>query len=278
MNDPDVRALLARHGLTLSKNLGQNFLRSGAVLEQIASAARPAERILEIGAGIGSLTVLLCREAGQVVTVEIDRSLEPLLRQEVMAENHRFLWSDILKCSWPELAETCFGGKPFTVVGNLPYYITTDILMALFRSLPLWEQAVLMVQKEVADRLFAAPGGKDYRAASVLLQSFCSGELLFDVPPGCFFPPPHVTSTVLRLRPRPDVPEPESYIRFVQACFAARRKQLAASPALRQLLQTDKEGIAALLREAGLPADARGETFSPGDFRRLYNLAQKNFG
>lgn len=270
MNDPNVAAVLARHHLSTAKSLGQNFLRDGHVLERIADAARPAERILEIGAGIGSLTGLLCQGAKKVVTVEIDRKLMPLLREEVPYENHTFLWEDILKCDLPNV----FDGEPYTVVGNLPYYITTDILLLLLKNIRYWESAVLMVQREVAERLLAGPGSKEYRAASVITQTLCRGELLFEVPPHCFCPPPHVHSAVLRLTPKKERPDPEKYSSFVQASFAARRKKWVTSAPLQQLAKTDKAGLSALLREAGLPEGSRGEAFAPEDFYRLYNLAQ----
>ncbi len=274
MNDPNVNEILARYGLATAKSLGQNFLRSGAVLESIADAASNADRILEIGAGIGSLTALLCEQAKQVVTVEIDRKLQPLLAEQVPHPNHCFLWQDILTCELSALRQEQFGGKPFTVVGNLPYYITTDILLLLLKQ-PVWEEAILMVQQEVAERLLAPAGSKSYRAASVLVQSFCEGELLFEVPPHCFYPAPHVRSAVLRLKLRPNRPDrPEQYIRFVQAVFAARRKMFTASPAIQQLLKCNKTDLAALLRAAELPENARGETFSPEDQQRLYKLAQ----
>lgn len=274
MNDPNVGAVLARHNLSTAKSLGQNFLRDGNILQAIADAACPAERILEIGAGIGSLTGLLCQGAKKVVTVELDRKLEPLLREEVPFENHTFLWQDILKCDLPAV----FGGAAYTVVGNLPYYITTDILLLLLKNISCWESAVLMVQREVAERLLAGPGSKDYRAASVITQTLCQGELLFTVPPHCFYPPPHVHSAVLRLTPKKDRPDPEKYIRFVQAAFAARRKKWVTSAALQQLLKIDKNGMISLLSAAELPENSRGERFTPEEFLRLYNLAQKNKG
>lgn len=272
MNDPNVGAILARHGLATAKSLGQNFLRDGEVLERIAAAACPAERILEIGAGIGSLTGLLCRGANEVITVEIDRKLQPLLTEEVPFENHTFVWEDILKFDFSALR------APYTVVGNLPYYITTDILMLLLRQINSWGSAVLMVQREVAERLLAGPGSKEYRAASVIVQTLCRGELLFEVPPHCFYPPPHVHSAVLRLTPKKDRPDPDAFIRFIQACFAARRKMLTASPALQQLLQTDKKGLISLLAAAELPQNSRAETFTPEEFCRLYKLAQNKNG
>ncbi|MBQ7089968.1 MAG: ribosomal RNA small subunit methyltransferase A [Clostridia bacterium] len=274
MNDPKVNEILARHGLTTAKSLGQNFLRSGAVLEDIAAAASKADRILEIGAGIGSLTALLCEQAEQVVTVEIDQKLEPLLAEQVPHPNHRFRWQDIQTCDLQAVAKEQFGGKPFTVVGNLPYYITTEILLLLLKQ-PVWQEAILMVQQEVAERLLASAGSKSYRAMSVLVQSFCEGELLFEVPPHCFYPAPHVRSAVLRLTLRPERPErPEQYIQFVQASFAARRKMFTASPAMQQLLGCGKQELASLLKAANLPENARGETFSPAEQQRLYKLAQ----
>jgi 16S rRNA (adenine1518-N6/adenine1519-N6)-dimethyltransferase len=274
MNNPDVSGILARYGLATAKSLGQNFLTDGSVLQRIAAAACPAEGVLEIGAGIGSLTGLLCQGAEQVVTVEIDQKLQPLLQEQVPHPNHTFIWSDILKCSLPQIGATHFNGKPYTVVGNLPYYITTDILMLLLQNVAHWSSAVLMVQREVAQRLLAQPGSKDYRAASVLVQSLCQGELLFEVPPHCFYPPPHVHSAVIRLVPQADRPDPKGYIAFVQAAFAARRKMLAASPAVQQVLKTDKAGITALLEQAGLPQTSRGEAFTAQEFCRLYKLAQ----
>ncbi len=274
MNDPNVAAILAQYQLATAKSLGQNFLRDGEVLERIAEAACPAERILEIGAGIGSLTGLLCQGARQVTTVEIDRHLEPLLRAEVPYENHTFIWQDILKTDLSQV----FGEEPYTVVGNLPYYITTDILMKLLKEVHRWDRAVLMVQREVAERLLAGPGNKEYRAASVITQALCEGELLFEVPPHCFHPAPHVHSAVLRLTPKKDRPDGEGFIKFVQAAFAARRKKLTSSQALQQFLHIDKNGLIALLSEAGLPENSRAEAFSAEDFCNLYKFAQKKKG
>jgi 16S rRNA (adenine1518-N6/adenine1519-N6)-dimethyltransferase len=273
MNDPNVSEILARHGLSTAKSLGQNFLKSGAVLEQIAQAALPAERILEIGAGIGSLTALLCQGAARVETVEIDRSLAPLLQEQVPYPNHEFLWQDILKTDLAAEAEK-LGGK-VTVVGNLPYYITTEILTQLLENIDCWDQAILMVQQEVAERLLCAPGSKEYRAASVWVQGLCEGELLFQVPPHCFHPAPHVRSAVIRLRPRAVRPDAKKFIAFVRAAFAARRKMFASSPAVQQLCKTDKAGILAFLEQAGLPAGARAEAFGIDDFLRLFEICTK---
>ncbi len=275
MNDPKVSEILARHGLSTAKSLGQNFLKSGDVLERIAQAALPAEGILEIGAGIGSLTGLLCQGAQKVVTVEIDRKLEPLLSEQVPFENHRFLWQDILKTDLPSIVQAEFG-QPVTVVGNLPYYITTEILLLLLKNIDCWESAVLMVQQEVAERLLCGPGSKEYRAASVWVQGLCEGEYLFEVPPHCFHPAPRVHSAVIRLRPKAGRPDPKGFIAFAQAAFAARRKMFASSAAVQGLLKTDKSGLLALLEQAGLPATARAEAFDVAEFLQLYKLAQNN--
>lgn len=271
MNEIDVRAILAQYGLWTTKSLGQNFLKDASVLSSIAAAAS-GDYILEIGAGIGSLTNLLCQKAKKAVTIEIDRSLEPLLEREVPAENHRFLWQDVLKCDLKKIAAEEFGGK-CTIVGNLPYYITTEILLLLLKEIECWDQAVLMVQREVAERLLAAKG-KEYRAASVWVQGLCEGELLFEVPPHCFHPAPHVHSAVIRLTPKKDRPDPKGFIAFAQAAFAARRKMFASSSAVQGLLHTDKAGLCALLEAAELPQTARAETFSPQDFLRLFQVAQ----
>ena len=273
MNDPNVFEILNRHGLSTAKSLGQNFLKSGAVLESIAEAALPADGILEIGAGIGSLTGLLCQGAKKVVTVEIDRKLEPLLSEQVPYDDHRFLWQDILKTDLPATIDAEFG-KPAVIVGNLPYYITTEILLLLLKNIDCWESAVLMVQQEVAERLLCGPGSKDYRAASVWVQGLCEGEYLFEVPPHCFHPAPRVHSAVIRLRPRKDRPDAKGFIAFAQAAFAARRKMFASSAAVQGLLHTDKAGLLSLLEQADLPATARAEAFSVEEFLQLFNLAQ----
>ncbi|MBQ8599758.1 MAG: ribosomal RNA small subunit methyltransferase A [Clostridia bacterium] len=273
MNEIRVRELLDRYGLSTAKSLGQNFLRDLSVLETIADAAGEGGNILEIGAGVGTLTSLLSKKAKKAVTIEIDRHLEPLLIQEVPAENHRFIWSDILKCDLAALQKELFGGERFTVVGNLPYYITTEILSLLFASIDCWDKAVLMVQKEVAQRLLCAAGTKEYRALSVITRAYCEGELLLEVPPHCFVPAPHVHSAVMVLEPKANRPD-EGFVSFVQSGFAARRKMLCSSPAFKQRTGLDREGISVLLKAAGLPENARGEQFSFQEWIRLYELAQ----
>lgn len=267
--------LLKQYGLTTHKSLGQNFLHDDEVLNRIAAAAA-GEDILEIGAGVGSLTRLLCQKAGQVATVELDRRLEPLLTAEVSARfpHHRFLWQDILTCDYENLSKTCFAGRPFTVVGNLPYYITAPILQQLIEGLPHWTGAVLMVQKEAAEKLIAKPGSKEYRALTVLVQAFCTPELLFTVPPHCFTPAPHVTSAVVKLTPKGEGPDPKEFFKFVSSVFEARRKLFVSAPPVQRYFKKNREELKALLAKAALPPGSRGETFTPEQFIQVYELAQ----
>ncbi len=277
MNNIPAEAILARYGLATKKSLGQNFLTDSAVLQKIADAAAAESAILEIGAGIGSLTNLLCQRARRVVTVELDQGLAPLLKQEVPADHHTFLWQDILQTDFLELKNGFFSGASYGVVGNLPYYITREILMKLIHSAPCWNQAILMVQREVADRLVCGPGSKEYRAITVIAQAFCRVEKLFSVPPHCFFPPPHVHSAVLRLTPKAQLPEnPAGFIRFVESVFAARRKMLVSSLPVQQALHCSKEQLCELLCSCGLSETVRGEMFSADSFIHVYNFAQKH--
>lgn len=275
----DVAALLKRHGLHTNKNLGQNFLRDPSVLRQIRDAALPfgEEGILEIGAGIGSLTALLCERSKRVATVEIDESLKGLLSEQVPHPNHSFIWKDILACDYSAIKGEYFEGKPFTVVGNLPYYITAEILDQLYLSTD-WNCAVLMVQKEAAERLLSPPGCKEYRAQSVLTQALYQGELLFEVPPHCFQPAPHVWSAVIRLTPKGEPPaDRRDFAAFLKSAFLSRRKMFASSKAVQQKLRCSREELTEILRSVGIDENARCETFSPEQFMKVYKLAQKNF-
>lgn len=279
MNDwIDVAKILEAHGLRTNKNLGQNFLRDPAVLEQIQDAALPFGEagILEIGAGIGSLTALLCESSQRVLTVEIDESLKPLLLEQVPHENHQFLWKDILTCDYSAIKREYFSNKPFTIVGNLPYYITAEILDRLLLSED-WNCAVLMVQKEAAERLLSRPGSKEYRAQSVLLQALFKGELLFEVSPHCFQPAPHVRSAVIRLAPKEhSLEDPSDFAAFLKSAFLSRRKIFASSRAVQQKLHRSREELCEILRSIGIDETARCETFTPEQFAKVYNLAQKN--
>lgn len=261
--------ILKAFGLRASKRLGQNFLISSAVVQGIVVAAEIEEgdRVLEIGPGIGTLTQGLA-EAGAIVTaVELDKKLPAVLAETLKGyDNVTVVQGDILKTDIREL----MGPEPFKVVANLPYYITTPILMALLeQKLPV-THIVTMVQKEVAERMIAKPGGKDYGALSVAVQYFTAPEIVIDVPPSSFLPPPAVDSVVIACRvlsePGVAVKDEKMFFRVVRTAFGQRRKTL--SNALKGL-GFDKDRIAAALESAKVAPSRRGETLSLAEFGAL---------
>lgn len=270
-NVQEIKALLARHGFHFSKAKGQNFLVRAWVPERIAEAAGIDETcgVLEVGPGIGPLTDRLCRRAGKVLAVEVDRSLEPVLAETMAGhENLTVQFGDILKTDVAALNREAFPGLRPMACANLPYYITTPVLSALLEA-RCFEAVTVMVQKEVAARICAAPGSGSYGAFTVFCQYYAQPSLLFDVPPDCFLPRPKVTSAVLRLRVRGEPPcavaDEALFFRVVRASFAQRRKTLvnglaAAFPAL------GKEKIGEILAARGLPPTVRGETLDIAAF------------
>ena len=229
----ELRPLLERHGFRTSKAKGQNFLIKSWVPREIAEAAGVEEDcgVLEVGPGVGPLTQALCQNAGKVVAVEVDRALEPILAETMTGyDNFTLVLGDVLKTDLPALVREHFTGLRPMACANLPYYITTPILSALLES-RCFESVTVMVQKEVAQRICAAPGGKEYGAFSVLCQYYGDPEILFDVPPECFYPRPKVTSAVVTLRCRTAPPcsifDEKLFFRVVRASFAQRRKTLA---------------------------------------------------
>lgn len=250
------------------KRLGQHFLADRSVLARIADALRLTgeETVVEIGPGRGALTDLLAARAKRLVAVEVDRGLIPVLREKYADRPHvEIVEADVLDVPLHELA-----GGPFRLAGNVPYYITTPILFHALQH-PRAEMAVYLVQKEVAERVAAAPGSGNYGALSVNVQALAVPELLFKVGPGAFRPPPKVDSAVIRVTPRPDpVIRPElerRYQRFVQECFAQRRKQLRR--VLRGVASLSAEEAEAVCAEVGLAPEARPEVLSPADYARL---------
>jgi 16S rRNA (adenine1518-N6/adenine1519-N6)-dimethyltransferase len=251
------------------KRFGQHFLRDRRVLERIADALALTgrETVIEIGPGRGALTDLLVERAGRLVAVEIDRDLAAHLRTRYAGRaNVEIVEADVLE---RELA-TLAGGEDFVLAGNVPYYITTPILFhALQPARP--RRAVYLVQREVAERVVASPGGKEYGALTVNVQAVARAEVLLRVPPGAFAPPPKVDSAVIRVEPRPDpvvAPEEERrFRRFVQEAFGMRRKQMRR--VLRSLAALDAEGAGAVLAAAGVDPEARPETLSPETFARV---------
>nr|WP_221040489.1 16S rRNA (adenine(1518)-N(6)/adenine(1519)-N(6))-dimethyltransferase RsmA [Gelria sp. Kuro-4] len=273
-----TRALLKRHRFRAKRHLGQNFLLDAGILARLAESAElsAADTVLEIGPGTGNLTLELARRAGTVIAVERDRELAPLLAETLAAcENVHLVWGDFLAADldalWA-LAPPAAGGAR-KVAANLPYYITSPILVKLLTSRTPPALAVLLVQEEVADRLLAAPGTRAYGSLSVLVQFYSAPELVLRVPPGAFFPPPEVSSAAVRLRLRPAPPveagDPAFFFRVVRAAFGQRRKTVLNALAAGLAPAIGKEGLSAALATAGIDPARRGETLSLGEFAAL---------
>jgi 16S rRNA (adenine1518-N6/adenine1519-N6)-dimethyltransferase len=271
-----TRDIIRKHHFTFKKSLGQNFLIDGNVLDQIIAAAGLDETkgALEIGPGIGSLTEQLAKAAGKVTAVEIDKRLIPIL-QDVMSpyENVSIVHSDILKTDlqqlWKEQFASCAG---VSVVANLPYYVTTPIIMKLLEErLPL-ENIVVMVQKEVAQRMAAKPGGKEFGSLSIAVQYYCEPELVCIVPGKSFIPAPNVESAVIKLKrrsqPAVSVPDEAKFFHVVQTAFSQRRKTLANN--LSAFSGKERKGeLSELLLRCGVQPERRAETLSLDEFARV---------
>lgn len=282
--DPQVlRPLLAEHGFHFSKAKGQNFLIAPWVPQTIAEKAgvdRTAG-VLEIGPGVGPLTQQLCLRAGKVCAVEVDERLKPILDITLGGlDNLEILWQDVLKLDIAALVREKFPGLRPMACANLPYYITTPILTALLEA-GCFASVTVMVQKEVAQRIAAAPGTAEYGAFSVFCQYYAQPELLFEVPPHCFQPQPKVTSAVVHLPvrlQRPwDIGNEELFFRVVRSSFAMRRKKLSNGLAS-GFPELGKTGAAAVLAAAGLPENVRGETLGIPEFARIAEQIGKRRG
>ena len=271
-NIDQIKALLDRHGFHFSKSMGQNFLIAGWVPQDIAEAsgAGPGIGVLEIGPGIGPLTVQLARRAEKVVAVELDKDLLPILGETLAGcPNVTVVSGDIMKLDLPALVKEHFSGLDPMVCANLPYNITTPVLRLLLES-RLFSSITVMIQKEAAQRICALPGDRDYVEFSLFCRYMAEPEILFDVPRDCFLPAPKVTSSVLRLtaKPQPEWVKDEAlFLRVVRSAFALRRKTLLN--ALSSALPLSKEELAACIAAAGLPADVRGERLSIEEFAAL---------
>ena len=271
-----MKPLLAEHGFHFSKAKGQNFLTASWVPQQIAedSGVDRQTGVLEIGPGIGPLTQQLALRAGKVCAVELDTRLAPILKQTVGEfDNLEIIWGDVLKQDVPALVAEKFPGLRPAACANLPYYITSPILTALLEA-KCFDSVTVMVQKEVAQRIAAKPGSADYSAFTVLCQYYAEPQILFDVPPHCFMPQPKVTSAVIMLKVRQDIPwqiEDESiFFRLVRASFAMRRKTLQNGLAS-GFPELGKTGAADVIAACGLPANVRGETLDIPTFAALAN-------
>ena len=271
-----MKPLLAEHGFHFSKAKGQNFLIASWVPQQIAEDAGvdSTAGVLEIGPGIGPLTQQLCLRANKVVAVELDQRLKPILNMTVGEfDNLEILWDDVLKQNIPALISEKFGGLRPMACANLPYYITSPILTALLEA-ECFESVTVMVQKEVAQRIAAKPGSADYSAFTVFCQYYAEPELLFDVPAGCFLPQPKVTSAVIQLRCRKELPwqidDKDIFFRTVRASFAMRRKKLQNGLAA-GFPELGKAGAGEVIAACGLPENVRGETLGIPEFAALAN-------
>ena len=280
-NIQDIKALLARHGFRFSKSMGQNFLIESWVPRDIAEAsgAGPGTGVLEVGPGIGPLTRELARRADRVVSVELDRSLLPILAETLAGcPNAQVCPGDILKTDIPGLVREQFAGLTPLACANLPYNITTPAITALIEA-GCFASITVMIQREVARRICAAPGTADYGAFSVFCQYYTRPELLFDVPPECFLPAPKVTSSVLRMVPCPPPPEVDDeahFFRVVRAAFAQRRKTLVNSLSAALGTQLSKEELVSRVLSCGLPENIRGERLSISDFAALSKALCQN--
>jgi len=274
----EIRALLARHGFHFSKSLGQNFLIESWVPRDIAAAsgAGAGVGVLEIGPGIGPLTVELSRRAEKVAAVELDRDLLPILGETLAAcPNVTVIPGDVMKLDLKALAAEQFPGLTPMVCANLPYNITTPVLTLLLDS-GLFSAITVMIQKEVAQRICAGPGSKDYGAFSLYCQYKAAAELLFEVPRECFLPAPKVTSAVVKLTPRPApecVHDEALFFQAVRGAFNQRRKTLLN--ALSSAFPLPKEELSACIAAAGLPADVRGERLGIAEFAKLTDELKK---
>lgn len=278
-NPQETIAVLQRYGFNFQKKYGQNFLIDTHVLDKIIGAAQigPDDFVLEIGPGIGTMTQYLAEAAREVVAVEIDTKLIPILQDTLKEyDNVTVLNEDILKVDIRKIAEEKNGGKPIKVVANLPYYITTPIIMGLFESEVPLDSITVMVQKEVADRMQVGPGTKDYGALSLAVQYYAEPYIVANVPPNCFIPRPAVGSAVIRLKRYQEKPvkvnDASFMFKIIRASFNQRRKTLQNGLYNSSELRIPKEKTVAALEEMGLTPTIRGEKLSLEEFALLSDI------
>ena len=275
-NPTNTREIIDKYGFMFQKRFGQNFLIDGNVVEKIVREAGVTKDdfVLEIGPGIGTMTQLLCENAREVAAVEIDTNLIPILKETLAAyDNVTVINEDILKVDIAALAKEKNGGRPIKVVANLPYYITTPIIMGLFENHVPIKSITVMVQKEVADRMQVGPGTKDYGALSLAVQYYAKPYIVANVPPNCFMPRPKVGSAVIRLEryeePPVKVKDEKLMFRIIRASFNQRRKTLANGLKNSAELDYTKEEIEAAIEALGRGASIRGEALTLEEFAKL---------
>ena len=271
--------VLQKYNFNFQKKFGQNFLIDTQVLEKIIeeSGITKDDFVLEIGPGIGTMTQYLCENAREVAAVEIDKNLILILADTLSAyDSVEVINDDILKVDINKLAEEKNGGKPIKVVANLPYYITTPIIMGLFESHVPIDSITIMVQKEVADRMQEGPGSKEYGALSLAVQYYAKPEIVVNVPPSCFMPQPKVGSAVIRLtrhsEPPVTVKREKLLFQVIRASFNQRRKTLANGLANYGAFGLPKEELQACIEELGVSVNIRGEALSLEQFAQLSNI------
>ncbi len=282
-NPQNTIEILKKYGFMFQKRFGQNFLIDTHVLEKIIKAAEITkdDLVLEIGPGIGTMTQYLCENAREVVAVEIDKNLIPILENDTLAtyDNVTVINEDILKLDLNALVREKNGGRRIKVVANLPYYITTPIIMGLFEAHVPLENITVMVQKEVADRMQAGPGSKEYGALSLAVQYYAKPYIAANVPPNCFMPRPNVGSAVIRLSlhdVHPVKVKDEAFLfALIRASFNQRRKTLVNGLTNATELQLSKEEVQAALEQMGLSATVRGEALTLSQFAQLSGLLSR---
>lgn len=277
-NPTNTIEILDKYGFSFQKKFGQNFLIDENVVRKIVREAGVTKDdfVLEVGPGIGTMTQILCEEAREVVAVEIDKKLIPILTKDTLSyyDNVTVINEDILKLDIAKLAKEKNDGKPIKVVANLPYYITTPIIMGLFESGVALDSITIMVQKEVADRMQVGPGTKDYGALSLAVQYYAKPSIVLTVPASCFMPRPNVDSAVIRLerysQPPVDVKDAHLMFNIIRASFNQRRKTMTNS-VVNAGFGITKERLLTALEACGLPATVRGEALTLEQFAQLAN-------
>ena len=279
-----VKSQMAEHGLKFNKAYGQNFLCDETILEEIIYASELDDKtcVLEIGPGAGALTAKLAKNAKKVVAVEIDKGLIPLLSENISQfDNVKIINDDILKINLNELIKQEFNGEKVKVVANLPYYITTPILMKLLEENPGFSDIVVMVQKEVADRLIAEPGSKNCGAITYSVNYYCKTRGIVNVPPEAFVPPPKVWSSVVKLTLRDEPPvkpvSVEHFFALIKASFLLRRKTFINSVSSSAEMKISKEVLKNILTELGISETIRGEALTLVQFSQISDAIKNKF-